>query len=215
MTAKRPGDRPQTITEVIALLEASSLPDDNATEIANPRPNVEPEPIVSGEEPHNRVPRPVPGPGRRFIFAEKKSRGWPSITSSISRTWRSMKESTSHRPRKNHDRHRRHALEQQAGCASSLERTALALCALAGACCSRHLSDLWCRASTPTSRTRSAGVAVMKPDRSKTINSRPAGATPLKQPEFEQRTIFDGKSTRGWMLCNRSPLRLETFSPTG
>ena len=76
MMAKRPNDRPHSMTEVIAFLEASHLPADDAMRTARPVARPHPGPIVSSETPSCVTPSPEPKTGPSIRVRREEGQGF-------------------------------------------------------------------------------------------------------------------------------------------
>jgi len=211
MMAKRPEDRPASMTEVVALLQASKLPPDDVSGRAALPPESKPEPLVCNE---TRIKRT--GPPKTIDeasnFARREERGGLLINHEFNLEDLVMDVRSDPPPAPLADAHRPRSPRLEPPPRRSLTRSfgrpqhtsvvfittaaaGLLSAAILGFALSRSRNRAKEKpASQPLAEsTEVVSVGVKKP-------------MPAALPKPQVRSIFDGKTGQGWMLCNRAPV---------
>jgi serine/threonine protein kinase len=217
MMAKRPDDRPRSMTEVIAFLQASKLPADDVAGRIAPPPKSRPELMVFNEAPLKRAspPRPKAEPS---ILARREEREGLAINHELNLEDLVMDVRSDNPParvrpaattaeplnRSTSPAFQTIGSRQSVAGLIALAAAGLMLVAFAVIVVSRSTNEVT-KKETPK---RAA-----EPDVS--AESHPVELEPPAQPAPRVTTIFDGMSGRGWMLCNRAPLPPRNIQPDG
>jgi serine/threonine protein kinase/WD40 repeat protein/Flp pilus assembly protein TadD len=219
MLAKRPQDRPASMTELIALLQASKLQPDEVVERSAPPPKSRPELMVFNETSLKRAGPPKPK-AEPSIFARQEEREGLMINQErnledLVLDVRSelpqirVSDAGSLRPPQ----------------ARPLSRLAIArslyrqrpplvtvVSAVAGVAFVLFLAFLVIRGFTRPAADSPPEPPVEPVTLVATSVSKPA---PIVLPKPQTKTIFDGKTGQGWMLCNRAPVPPANVQPDG
>ena len=214
MTAIRPDDRPRSMTEVISILEATQRPPGAVTAQAGRAPKSHPRPVVTRKprEKAGRLPSSEDEPSLRVRHEESEglaiNREFNLEDSATNENTETPRDSVQPPPMQAapltrsprlafyvRSRHRAPALFALA--------SALFLAILVGLVVIRRP---WVGSEATLSPRMPAPVASYT---SPSVNPPPAQAV------MKQETIFDGRSARGWMLCNRAPLPARNIQRDG
>ena len=216
MMAKRPDDRPRSMTEVIAQLQASKpLPDDGTERAATP-PKSQPEPSGSNKAPIKRSAAP-----KTKTEATNFARRGEREGLLIKHEWNLEDLLMVGRPDASPA-----TIKPQTSAARPLRRTAMpalpdrfrragvALVALAasGLLVAAFVGFVVSRRQPAVAENESRRPLLAPDGREKT---RPAKIALPVSSVPEPKTIFDGTSGQGWMLCNRAPIPPQNIQPDG
>ena len=216
MMAKRPEDRPRSMADVIALLQASKVPLGNVTVKAARPSKTRPEPTV-----RDRTPLKQAGPSRikseRSIYARREEREGLAVSDELNREdlvmdvrpdgepAPSKPPTTGARPIERTTMPAFRASFQHAGAAIfALAAASLVFATFVG---------LFASLRSPAVIENERRAPLLGPDVRE--NARPAKIAPRVRPVPKQKTIFDGTSGKGWMLCNRAPLPPQNIQRDG
>jgi serine/threonine protein kinase len=224
MMAKRPDDRPASMAEVIALLEASKVTAAEVRDLGVAAPASPPEPMVF-DEPTLKRAAPPKTKAEPSIFARREEReGFlidhelnledlvmnvrteapppvPPATKPASRTSQPLKRSATTRSRGRRNR-------------PSLVLSALAAIVAASAVFVRFALFSGTVPKSDTQRSRPALVG--DSGRTPPSGSPPSEATTLAATVPDPgKLIFDGTSGQGWMLCDHKPVPSKSIQPDG
>ena len=216
MMAKRPDDRPRSMTDVIALLQASKLPPDGVTLRAVLPARTGPGTTVSNETPRNRPGRPRIKAKPSIVARREEHEGLlvnhefnledlvmevrPDV-----RPGPDKPPTTEARPlRKSAIPALRGRFPSTGAALFALATTGLLVSAFVLFFISRRRPAFIENDSRPP---LSSSIEREKPQPEKLISPVPTVAV--------QKTIFDGTSGQGWMLCNRVPVSPQNVQPDG
>ena len=232
MLAKRPADRPATMTEVIALLEAARtapLSAGRPVQAAPPKSKAE---LKVFDEPRQKRPGTPQPKTEPSIFARPTEAEGLGINADLNLEDLIMDVRSEPRPEPLPRRARPMAGAQplkRSGQLSYVRRTprTAVLIAAAGAIATLAAGLIWFvttrgeRSNTPPG-TELKTAATDEADRSKKkeINDGGGQAGPVAPFQDEFHTIFDGTTAAGWMLCDKKPLprshvQLDGLNPHG
>jgi Domain of Unknown Function (DUF1080) len=216
MTAKRPDDRPASMTEVIALLQAWKLSPETVTERSSLPTGPQPELMVFKE-----TPRKPAGSAKTAaepaIFPRREERAGLAINHDFNLEDLAI-DVRSDRPPVG-PRRARTMVDPRTRPGRPVfrsrwrkSRTGLLALAATGVVVAAFVGFLIFRPSydraEDESRPASSGADVGNPAPRVNLTA-PARAEP------EQKTIFDGTTGKGWMLCNRAPVPSQNIQADG
>jgi hypothetical protein len=216
MMSKRPDDRPASMTEVITRLQASQLSPETVTERSAPPEKTRPDRKTINETP---VPRTGPAKTERepAIFPRREEREGLAINhdfnlEDLAIDVRSTPPPAGPRRARTKDDPRgrgatpvfRGLLHQPRPAILALAATGVLLAAFAGFLIFRPSPDRTEDKSRPP-------VSHANP----VDDAHPVQLTTPTPAQPEQKTIFDGTSGKGWMLCNRAPVPPQNFQADG
>jgi len=219
MMAKRPEDRPASMTEVISLLESCKAPAALASTSAGEAPKRRPDPMVFGEAPLKQQP-PANTSRDPSIFARREEREGLRINNELgledlvmdvrpetpqAPLARAPKPAASTAPLQRAARlTARGRTPRRAPLAAALASIALLGAAFA--------AFVFLRRPDP-SRNHQSQVGVASADTAE--NRRIATPAPTPPPETVVKTLFDGTSGQGWMLCDRKQVPRRSIQRDG
>ncbi len=226
MMAKQPRDRPQSMTEVIALLQASKLPADDVVRRAEPAPKSRPELKTFNETPLKRA-MPPKTKAEPSIFARREEREGLAINHELRLEdlvidVRSDPPPGSFKPKPPLERPplpppmapvRSHSVMTPAAIVAWSAAVVLGVAFLGFVATRRSPDNAVANADSATNADADAENASPTAESATSESLSPTPVSTRAKPISE--LIFDGISAAGWMLCNRTPVSLSHVQPDG
>jgi serine/threonine protein kinase len=206
LTAKCPDDRPRTMTEVIAILEASKLAPDAATGTAASTPKPRAEPIVPDETRH-KIAASTRSNNEPSLRVRREESGGFSINRELNPEDLAAEATTERLQPSPRQPVSRPTPLQGSRTAAYLSRTrqrTIAFFVLGGGLLLAIIVVFALSRGPRFPSDQEPSAPVLSPGSNE--KTRPVDQRPPALPVMERKTIFDGQSARGWMLCNRNPL---------
>ena len=216
MMAKKPEDRPASMTEVIALLQAPKLPADDVVGRVAPPPKSKPELMVFNEPPIKRA-GPPKTKAEPSIFARHQERDGLLINHEFNLEDLVMdvrpepQQAAIQPPGAKPQPLERPLLTRSRGRPQHTGAIILAIVA-AVLLVVTFVAFVIRRRPAAVTETQSSQPALGPLE---TENTQTVKLTPSPPSVAAARTIFDGSSGQGWMLCNRAPLPSRNIQPDG
>jgi len=219
MVAKRPEDRPASMTEVISLLESCKASDTLAKPSAGAAPKPRPEPMVFHEAPPKQPP-PAKTSRDPSIFARREEREGLRIDHELNLEdlLMDVRPEAPQAPLARTPKPAAPTAPLQRAARLTARRRAPPPAALAAALASIALLGAAFAAFVfvrrpDSSRNHQSPVGIANPDKAK---NRPIVTnTPNPPPEPVVQTLFDGTSGHGWMLCDRKQVPRRSIQREG
>jgi serine/threonine protein kinase len=215
MMAKCLDDRPHSMTEVIAILEASKLAADAVTVTTGSTPKPRAEPIVPGEAWQKIAASTRPNKEPSLRVRNEESEGF-AINRELNLEDLAA-EATTERlqpsPRQLVGRAAPLEGSRLAAYRARARQKAIAFFALGGGLLLAIIVAFALSRGPRAASDQESAAPVLAPGESEKTG--PVDQTPSAPPLMKQKIIFDGQSARGWMLCNRTPLRSQNVQRDG
>jgi serine/threonine protein kinase len=215
MMAKCPDDRPRSMTEVIAMLEASKLAPDAVTVKTGSTPKPRAEPIVPGETWQKIAATTPPNKEPSLRVRREESEGF-AINRELNLEDLAAEPTTERlqpSPRQRVSRAAPLEGSRLAAYRARARQKAIAFFALGGGLLLAIIVAFALSRGPRVVSDQESSAPVLAPGSNET--TAPVDQTPSAPPLVKQKIIFDGQSARGWMLCNRTPLRSQNVQRDG
>jgi serine/threonine protein kinase len=216
MMARRPADRPRSMKDVIALLETTGLVYDDVTAKGTPPPRSRPEVMVVSEQVLARAGQPTIDVDPAIRVRSQEREGWAlyhelSVEDPVADVG-SRPAPAPLKPQLKEARPRKRIALPSVGRQSRPNRAAF-VALTAASLLAAALVGLTVSYRRPAGREDHSSRTIADTKVSADTQSQPL--MPVAQLEPEPRSLFDGTSGKGWMLCNRAPVRPQNIQPDG